>query len=80
MIDHELIAAYHELYNLMWNKIATYDIDVSGMNGITYDDENLIASACEKIERLLFRDSADDGRPHGGHAEVEVLSGDAASN
>lgn len=54
----ELEAAYHHLYDVVWNKIATLDIDVPGYNGISYDDTNLLDEAAAKVERLLVAESS----------------------
>ena len=52
-VNPELAAAYHRLYDVVWNHVGTVEIDLPGYNGISYDDNNLIDEAGAEIERLL---------------------------
>jgi hypothetical protein len=53
-VNPELAAAYHHLYDVVWNQTGTVDIDYPGHNGMTYEDCLLIEQACEQVERLLL--------------------------
>jgi hypothetical protein len=62
----QLLTAYHALYDTVWNKVATVELEVPGYNGLSYDDENAIEEAARTVEDLLASgDFADllDGPP-----------------
>ena len=48
-----LLAALHALYDTVWNKTGTVEIDMHGYNGLSYDDTNAIDEAASAVEDLL---------------------------
>lgn len=55
----DLLNAYHKLYDTVWNKTATVDVDFSGYNGISYADTDAIDEAAEAVERMLHHNRLD---------------------
>jgi len=52
----KLLAAYHRLYEVVWNETATLEGDTPGYNLISYKDTNAIDEAAVAIEALLVAD------------------------
>jgi hypothetical protein len=49
----KLLAAYHRLYEVIWNETATLEGDTPGYNLISYADTNAIDEAGAAVEALL---------------------------